>query len=224
MKKNIHPLLLEIAEYLESVRTPILPNIARSVNIGTIAYMNGIACNENEQTHEFHQFYEESCTYPFCRVWITSEGYIKGVMRLGESGSGEMNTPPIKVCEPHELVEFQYWLKKNYDEHEKWNCPLEGVVSPVTKIKALRLAKGFSRMSLSCATSIPYRTLENWEEGKNPCPPYIERFISMFLEGSLGEPTPDYSRLKARIDGVEEQLSDALQQVREIKKLLQQKT
>ena len=222
MKKNIHPLLLEIAQYLETVQNPILPNITRAVNIGTFAYMNRIACNENEQTHEFHQFYEENCDYPFCRVWITSEGYIKGVVRLGESGCGEMNTPTIKVCDAQEFAEFQEWLKTNYDENEKWNCAVEGVISPVTKIKAVRLAKGYSRMALACATSIPYRTLENWEEGKTPCPPYIERFILMLLEGTLGDPDPDYSQLKARIAEAEESISTALQQIKELKKLLPQ--
>jgi len=44
-------------------------------------------------------------------------------------------------------------------------------------IEEARKSKGMSRRYVSEWLDIPYRTLENWEKGSNPCPTYTEKLV-----------------------------------------------
>lgn len=44
-------------------------------------------------------------------------------------------------------------------------------------IEDARKSKGMTRKDLSEWLTIPYRTLENWENGVRQCPLYVEKLI-----------------------------------------------
>lgn len=44
-------------------------------------------------------------------------------------------------------------------------------------IEMARTKMNMSRREVSQWLEIPYRTLENWEKGRRPCPVYIEKLI-----------------------------------------------
>ena len=50
------------------------------------------------------------------------------------------------------------------------------------KIKALREQTGMSRKEFSEYTTIPIRTLEDWESGRRTPPEYIPRLLSYQLK------------------------------------------
>lgn len=45
------------------------------------------------------------------------------------------------------------------------------------KIEEARKKQGMSRREVSDWLEIPYRTLQNWENGERSCPQYIEKLI-----------------------------------------------
>nr|DAZ20456.1 MAG TPA: antitoxin [Caudoviricetes sp.] len=44
-------------------------------------------------------------------------------------------------------------------------------------IEKARTQMNMSRREVSQWLEIPYRTLENWEKGRRPCPTYIEKLV-----------------------------------------------
>ena len=81
-------------------------------------------------------------------------------------------------------------------------------------IEEARKEKGMSRKELSEWLEIPYRTLQNWENGVRPCPAYVEKLVVQKIlwdapnEGvNAGEKMPN------------EETSEAFAEIDEIKKV-----
>jgi DNA-binding transcriptional regulator YiaG len=49
-------------------------------------------------------------------------------------------------------------------------------------IKEMRQASGMTQKAFSEYFSIPKRTIENWEAGKNECPLYLAKLIEYKLQ------------------------------------------
>lgn len=66
---------------------------------------------------------------------------------------------------------------------------LEGMEGEMT-IEEARRSRGLSRNDIVKWLGIPYRTLQNWENGERKCPPYIEKLIvEKILAGEMGDAT-----------------------------------
>jgi len=49
-------------------------------------------------------------------------------------------------------------------------------------IKESRLKASLTQQQMSDLLEVPKRTIENWEENKRKCPPYVEKLIVEKLE------------------------------------------
>ena len=47
----------------------------------------------------------------------------------------------------------------------------------MTKIKSERIRLGLTQHQLADLTGIPFRSIQNWEEGKRNPPEYVERLL-----------------------------------------------
>lgn len=50
------------------------------------------------------------------------------------------------------------------------------------KIQEIRIKAGLSQKKMSELTSIPLRTIENWETGQRKPPKYVEKFVVDYLQ------------------------------------------
>ena len=53
---------------------------------------------------------------------------------------------------------------------------------PESKLKYMRLASGMNIKQFSEYFEIPYRTIQNWENGQRTCPEYLLKLIQYKLE------------------------------------------
>ena len=58
----------------------------------------------------------------------------------------------------------------------------------MTKIKSERIRLGLTQHQLADLTGIPFRSIQNWEEGKRNPPEYVERLLLEKLH-QMGETT-----------------------------------
>lgn len=52
----------------------------------------------------------------------------------------------------------------------------------MSKIKEERLRLGLTQHQFADLTSIPFRTIQNWEGGQSKCPDYVEKLLLFYLQ------------------------------------------
>lgn len=57
-------------------------------------------------------------------------------------------------------------------------------------IKETRIKHGLTIKQVSDLTSVPYRSLQNWEAGVRKCPDYVSNMVVTMIEQKFG--TPDH--------------------------------
>ena len=55
-------------------------------------------------------------------------------------------------------------------------------------IKETRIKYGLTIKQVSDLTSVPYRSLQNWEAGVRKCPDYVENMVVTMIENTFGKP------------------------------------
>lgn len=55
-------------------------------------------------------------------------------------------------------------------------------------IKETRIKYGLTIKQVSDLTSVPYRSLQNWELGVRKCPNYVEKMVVTMIENTFGKP------------------------------------
>ena len=55
----------------------------------------------------------------------------------------------------------------------------------VNKIKEKRLELKLTQSQLAELSGIPFRTIQNWENGQRKCPEYVEKLLLFYLENKI---------------------------------------
>lgn len=61
-------------------------------------------------------------------------------------------------------------------------------------VKELRTLLGMSQMKFSDFTGIPFRTIQNWENGVSTCPEYVKGMLNELIRPYIEDPGITYNR------------------------------
>lgn len=86
----------------------------------------------------------------------------------------------LKDSDPQE---YQSKIKRIEELKERMNG-----VQLEMNIKETRIKYGLTIKQVSDLTSIPYRSLQNWEAGIRKCPDYVENMVVTMIENTFGKP------------------------------------